>query len=131
MRTFVPMSEALITVRRMGRIIYSDNKSSVEVDDRLLAHLQIVVMNKLRRGESFMMTFPHTASGHVCWWLAPAVPVMFHFYGTHTPRLSRDLVDRLMAEASSPDGVHVAAEYDELLHMPDARNPRATETSAR
>ena len=38
----------------MGRFIYGATSESVEIDDRALAHLRIVVMNKLRRSEAFM-----------------------------------------------------------------------------
>ena len=117
------MSEGLTNVDRVGRIIYSDNKSSVDVEDRLLAHLQVAVTTKLRRGESFTITFPHTAAGHLCWWIAPGVPVMFHMFGTHRPRLSRALLERLMTEASGPDGLHLAETYDELLDEAHQHNP--------
>jgi len=33
----------------MGRFIYDTAANSVDIDDRTLAHLRIVVMNKLRR----------------------------------------------------------------------------------
>ena len=38
----------------MGRFIYDTMANSVDIDDRTLAHLRIVVMNKLRRSESFL-----------------------------------------------------------------------------
>ena len=38
----------------MGRFIYDTNANSVDIEDRTLAHLRIVIMNKLRRSEPFM-----------------------------------------------------------------------------
>ena len=41
----------------MGRLIYRD-RASFDIDDRILAHLRIVIMNKLRRNEGFMLQLP-------------------------------------------------------------------------
>ena len=38
----------------MGRFIYDSAGASVDIEDRTLAHLRIVIMTKLRRSESFM-----------------------------------------------------------------------------
>ena len=40
----------------MGRLIY-DNTTAVEFDDRVLAHLQLVIGTKLRRGEGFFLNW--------------------------------------------------------------------------
>ena len=37
----------------MGRLIYRD-RATFDIDDRLLAHLRLVIMNKLRRNEGFI-----------------------------------------------------------------------------
>ena len=47
----------------------------VEFDDRLLAHLQIVIVQKIRRGESFLMSWrdaAETGDGHSAIWIHPA-----------------------------------------------------------
>jgi len=38
----------------MGRLIYGARGMHIEVEDRLLAHLQAVVVSKVRRNEGFM-----------------------------------------------------------------------------
>jgi hypothetical protein len=40
----------------MGKLIYNVN-TSTEIDDRALAHLQIVIIGKLRRQESFAFSW--------------------------------------------------------------------------
>ena len=39
----------------MGALVYET--MVIPFEDRLLAHLQIVIVNKLRRGESFVMSW--------------------------------------------------------------------------
>jgi hypothetical protein len=38
----------------MGRFLYDTMANATDIDDRTLAHLRIVIMNKLRRSESWM-----------------------------------------------------------------------------
>ena len=66
----------------MGRFIYDNSSNSVEIEDRVLAHLRIVVMNKLRRAESFMFDVEvGDGSGRRSFWMHPSVPMQFHFFG--------------------------------------------------
>jgi hypothetical protein len=97
----------------VGRLIYgADPKSSFGIDDRLLAHLRIAVMNKLRRGEPFMLTVPDEGSGLRSIWLAPMVPVVFQMYGGRAPVIDTRLVNRMLNDASSPDGLHLSDRYE-------------------
>ena len=95
----------------MGKFIYSTMNASFEIDDRALAHLRIVVMNKLRRSESFMFDLVMSdGSGHRSFWVNPAVPIQFHFYGSRPPRINRAWVEELMAAASGPQGLCITPE---------------------
>ncbi|MDU0328471.1 ATP-dependent DNA ligase [Microbacterium sp. KSW2-21] len=89
-------------------MIYSEH-SSVDIEDRLLAHLRLVIMNKFRRGESFTMTIPHPNHGNLSLWLHPASPLLMQFYGGRQPTIDRALIEQLMAHASSPDGLTLDA----------------------
>ena len=78
----------------MGRFIYGTAGNSVDIEDRALAHLRIVIMNKLRRGESFMFDVEvGDDSGRRSFWLSPSVPIQFHFFGQpptpHQPGVGR------------------------------------------
>lgn len=90
----------------MGRFIYGSDHQAFDLDDRTLAHLRVVVMNKLRRRESFMLQFPspHGVGWHSLW-VGHAVPVMFHFYGGRPPALDVELVEQMIRDASGPDGL--------------------------
>lgn len=94
----------------MGRLIYGGDQS-VDIDDRTLAHLRIVVMNKLRRSEAFMFDVEMgDGSGRRSFWLHPAVALQFHFFGGRQPRINRAWVEELMQSASSPNGLVITPE---------------------
>ena len=61
----------------MGRFIYDTLGNSVEIDDRTLAHLRIVMMNKLRRSEPFMFDVDLPRGGERrSYWIHPSVPLL-------------------------------------------------------
>ena len=62
-------------------------------------------VNKLRRGESFVLTTPSDASGHRALWISPAIPLTFHLFGLRAPKIDPALIDELMRTASGPDGL--------------------------
>src|ERR1700712_450109 len=83
----------------MGRLIY-DNTTAVEFDDRVLAHLQLVIGTKLRRGESFYLTWaddPSVGDGRNAIWLHPAVPLRLKYNGSRRPVINATWVHQLMA----------------------------------
>ena len=98
----------------MGRFIYDNSGNSIDIEDRVLAHLRIVIMNKLRRSESFMFDVEvGDGSGRRSFWLSPSVPIQFHFFGSRTPRINREWVEELMAVASGPHGLSIVPEPPE------------------
>ena len=97
--------------RTVGRFIYDTNANSVDIEDRTLAHLRIVVMNKLRRAEPFMFDVEMgDGSGRRSFWVHPSVPMQFHFYGSRHPAINRAWVEDLMAAASGPSGLVIVPE---------------------
>jgi hypothetical protein len=81
------------------------------MDDRVLAHLRVVFMNKLRRAEPFL--FHHSEhTGMRSLWVHPAVPIVFHFYGSRPPAINRAWVDALMREAGGAQGLRLVPEPD-------------------
>lgn len=95
----------------MGRLVYG--ATSVDLDDRTLAHVQIVVQQKLRRQESFMFDLrvgSSDGSGLRSFWIAPAIPLIFHPFGRDSPPINRAWLVELMKSASSPDGFKIVPE---------------------
>lgn len=96
----------------MGRLNY-DGAVSVDVEDRALAHLQIVIANKLRRGEPFHFTWALDAStggGRTSVWMNPQTSLTFRFAGSRACAINRRWLDALMSTANSASGLHLVPE---------------------
>lgn len=96
----------------MGKFIY-DSMVKVDFEDRLLAHLQLVIGAKLRRGESFHFTWKDDASigdGRTVVWVHPRVSLVYKFYGSRRPAINRAWVEALMYTANSPTGLYTVPE---------------------
>ena len=97
----------------MGNFIYGAPSISVEFDDRVLAHLKVVVIAKLRRGESFTFSWENAAasgSGHNSIWLHPAIPLQFEFFGSREPTLNRAWLEDLVQLSNTPAGLRIVPE---------------------
>jgi hypothetical protein len=93
----------------VGKLLYNSGEFPFDIDDRVLAHLRIVFMNKLRRGEPFMFQVPDpNGIGTRSVWINAAVPLSFAFSGSRTPSIDYRWVDELMSEANSPNGLTYA-----------------------
>lgn len=103
----------------MGTLTY--DSIVIEFDDRLLAHLQIVIVNKLRRRESFAMSWrdaPEVGDGRSAIWLDPSIPLYFKFDGSRIPAINREWVEQLAESAGSSHGLLVVGEDGELSERP-------------
>ncbi|NNC13986.1 hypothetical protein HII28_19160 [Planctomonas sp. JC2975] len=85
----------------------------VEFDDRLLTHLEIVIINKFRRHESFLLTWIDDSSvggGRASMWMAREVPVYFKYRGSRVPSLNPQWLRAMELAAESPRGLLVVNE---------------------
>lgn len=99
----------------MGKFIYEE-QARIDVDDRLLAHLQIVIGNKLRRGEPFYFSWKEDQSfggGRSAVWVHPGATLVFKFGGSKAPVINRTWLEELMYTASSPAGLRIVPEPQE------------------
>lgn len=95
----------------MGQLLYDAGSQSFDIDDRTLAHLRIVFMNKLRRSEPFLFHLPDPAGiGLRSLWIHPAVALVFAFYGSRSPALNRGWIDEMMSDANGPNGLILGPE---------------------
>ena len=97
----------------MGTIFYGGTASPIHIEDRVLAHLKVVITTKLRRGESLTLSWPQTddqPAGISTIWLNPAVPLMFVFTDPDHPELDRSYLVELANSANSTGGIHLCAE---------------------
>lgn len=114
----------------MGVLYYGGSTSPIRIEDRALAHLKFVITTKLRRGESFTMSWPHRddePAGRSSIWLHPAVPLRFVFEEPVGPELDRRYLANLAAAANSSGGIRLTAEQ----LSPDACAPSAGEDEER
>jgi hypothetical protein len=99
----------------MGYLFYGRPAEEIEIDDRTLAHIKIVMLAKLRRGESFAFSFEHDdneENGRSTIWLHPAIPLHFKFLEARQPELDRAWLDLLVVAANSVDGLRLIPEPD-------------------
>lgn len=99
----------------MGKLNYDAHMTAL-FDDRVLAHLQVVMCTKLGRGESFPFTWkedPATGGGRTTVWVNPSRPLRFVYHGSRAPSLNRAWLEALMATANSSSGLRVVAEPPE------------------
>jgi len=98
----------------VGTLSY-DVVLSADFDDRILAHLQVVIGAKLRRGESFFFSWKEDnriGDGRTSIWLQPTIPLSFKYVGSRTPSINRLWIEALMTAANSANGLHILPEPD-------------------
>jgi len=96
----------------MGKLTY-DSTMTADFDDRVLAHIQMVIGAKLRRGESFYFSWqddPAVGDGRSTIWLNPGIPLAFKYFGGRAPKLNRDWIESLMVSANSAGGLQLVPE---------------------
>lgn len=96
----------------MGRFIY-EGSAKIEVEDRALRHLQLVMTAKLRRGEPFPYTWKEDASiggGRITVWIHAGSSMVFKYVGSRQPEVNQAWVDALAYTANSPSGLYLVPE---------------------
>lgn len=97
----------------MGSLFYGGS-DPIQIDDRALAHLKVVVATKLRRNESFTLSWRHPdgeQQGRSTIWLHPSIPLRFVFQEPEAPDLSRRWIEDLAHSANSTGGITLVDEY--------------------
>jgi hypothetical protein len=121
----------------MGSLTYDG--IVVQFEDRVLTHLQIVIVQKLRKSEPFLMSWRDADSvgdGRSSAWIHPAMPLYFKFSGSRVPAINREWLSSLMASANGSQGLIVTSEdnFDQLpgtapVHTPDPTTGPQRDTS--
>lgn len=104
----------------MGKFIY-EGGPKVEIEDRALTHIQLVITAKLRRGEPFSFTWKEDASiggGRTTVWIHAGSSIVFKYFGSRQPAVNRAWVEALAFTANSPSGLY-------LVHEPSAEAAHA------
>jgi hypothetical protein len=93
----------------MGQLLYGTQTASFEIDDRTLAHVEAVILAKLRRNESFALTIEAEHGGRDTVWLSSSVQLRFT-YTTERPKVNRAWLDVLIDTANSTAGMRIVPE---------------------
>ncbi len=110
----------------MGTIYYGGGGAPIDVDDRTLAHLKVVIATKLRRGESFTVSWRHPEDqprGRSTIWLHPSIPLRFVFDDPEPAVLSRAWMEELAHSANSSGGIMLLTGHPESRIVPDGEAP--------
>ena len=108
----------------MGSITYDG--TVIQFDDRVLTHLQIVIVQKFTKGESFLMSWKDGATvgdGRGSIWLAPTIPIYFKFLGGRVPHINQEWLLELGKSAESSTGLIVTDETGELAESTAQEGP--------
>ena len=98
----------------MGTIFYGGSATPIHIEDRALAHLKVVIATKLRRSESFTVSWRHPDDqplGRSTIWLHPSIPLRFVFDNPEPEELSRQWIEDLAHSANSSGGIMLVGEY--------------------
>lgn len=99
----------------MGKILYGSPPEVIEFDDRVLAHLDMVIIAKLRRDEKFTLTWEHEDEDRRSTiWLHPAIPLVFKFDTCARQPLNKAWLEDLMNTANTGAGLRVVPEPAEM-----------------
>jgi hypothetical protein len=107
----------------VGTIYYGGGAMPIHIEDRALAHLKVVIATKLRRDESFTVSWRHPDDqprGRSTIWLHPSIPLRFVFDDPEPADLSREWIEELATSASSTGGILLVAQHFDTGPVPVA-----------
>jgi hypothetical protein len=105
----------------VGTIYYGGSAMPIHIEDRALAHLKVVIATKLRRNESFTVSWQHPDDqprGRSTIWLHPSIPLRFVFDDPEPTDLSRSWIEDLANSANSSGGIMLVAEHFDTGPIP-------------
>lgn len=112
----------------MGTIYYGGPAMPIDIEDRALAHLKVVISTKLRRGESFTLSWRHPDDqprGRSTIWLNPSIPLRFVFDNPEPEELNRAWLEELSNSAHTTGGIMLVAEHFDTAQMDVVSTPAA------
>ncbi|KTS13307.1 von Willebrand factor A [Microbacterium testaceum] len=115
----------------MAKLYYGSDTAPVTLPDRLLGYIKVITATKLRRGESFTLTWSGAddETGRSTIWLQPSIPLRFVFDSPEPEQLSGDYLRALADQSNSATGLNVDVRTWEAAEEA-ARTPARTSASA-
>jgi len=97
----------------VGVLLYGDAGMRVQFDDRVLAHLQLVIGSKLSRSQSFFMSWrdgKSSGDGQSGIWISRGMPLYFSYKSSGRIAINREWIRELALSADTSGGLFVSAE---------------------
>lgn len=93
----------------MAQFLYGSPPEPFELNDRTLAHVEIVVLAKLRRQEAFAFRLERADGGHSTLWIGTNSTLQFRF-DRGEQEINRTWLEALIDSANSPAGLRIVTE---------------------
>ena len=93
----------------MGKLLYGTPPEVFDLDDRTLAHLEIVILAKLRRNESFSLVLDYPDGGRAMLWINSHIPLQVRL-DSADHEVNRAWLEVLIDSANSPTGLRSTPE---------------------
>lgn len=116
----------------VGTIYYGGSATPIHIEDRALAHLKVVIATKLRRGESFTLSWQHPEGeprGRSTIWLHASIPLRFVFDDPEPPLLNRKYIEDLANSANTSGGIQLIAEQIEAEDKNPDESPQTVQVA--
>lgn len=96
----------------MGKLVYGSGQE-YDLDDRVLSHVKLAIVAKLRRHESFLLNWDvpvEQGSGRISLWISREVPLSFQFSGSRPPAINPHWLEALLYSSQHASGMVVMSE---------------------
>lgn len=95
----------------MGRLHYGDDGAIAQLADEDLEHLQVVIVNKLRRSEPFLLTIDSddALEPTLAFWIHEHADLRFAFDHREQSPTDRSRLEHMIQQASTTSGLHLHA----------------------
>lgn len=88
----------------MGKLLYGTHARPIDIEDRMLAHLEIAILSKLRRQEPFALSWVSggedgEVAGRRTAWINPGIELEFVYATSESHQINREWVEMLVLTA--------------------------------
>ena len=94
----------------MGTFHYGSATDLIRINDHVLAHLKLVIVTKLRRDESFTLSWVKPEAdgpGRCTLWVHPSIPLWFDFDDPRPAQIDASLLEEFSASSFTTRGLVV------------------------
>jgi hypothetical protein len=103
----------------MGKLTYGAIQREIVMDDNLLAHIEVVVLSRLRRNNAFALRWTETVEGSTdvrrTIWVHQGSDLYFEYETPTQGELDHQLLDKLAKSADSNAGINLRMDASDAL----------------